>query len=98
MQILVVEDDQGISSFLAKGLGAEGYRTIVAGTADEAGALLGAMSTDIDLVLLDLGLPVRGRPGPAPTAAARRSGRARHHSDGPGRGGRQGGRAQRRRQ
>jgi two-component system OmpR family response regulator len=57
MQILVVEDDRGISSFLAKGLGAEGYCTIVAGTAEEAGALLGASSTDIDLVLLDLGLP-----------------------------------------
>ncbi len=57
MQILIVEDDRGISSFLTKGLNAEGYGTIVAGAADEAAALLDATSTDIDLVLLDLGLP-----------------------------------------
>ena len=57
MQILVVEDDRGISSFLAKGLRAEGYTTIVADSTEEASRLLGAVSADIDLVLLDLGLP-----------------------------------------
>jgi len=57
VQILVVEDDAGICSFLQKGLRAEGYRTTVAGTAAEADAVLGAAIMDIDLVLLDLGLP-----------------------------------------
>jgi len=57
MQILVVEDDRGISSFLEKGLRAEGYVTVVAGTADEALRLLEASECLTDLVLLDLGLP-----------------------------------------
>jgi DNA-binding response OmpR family regulator len=57
MQILVVEDDHGISSFLEKGLRAEGYHTTVAGTAESAGALLEVAGSDFDLVLLDLGLP-----------------------------------------
>ena len=57
MRILVVEDDPGITSFLRKGLGAEGYRTIEVG--DTAGALaaLAEGGADVDLVLLDLGLP-----------------------------------------
>jgi len=57
VQILVVEDDVGISSFLQKGLRAEGYGTTVAGTAAEAAAVLGTSAADVDLVLLDLGLP-----------------------------------------
>jgi DNA-binding response OmpR family regulator len=57
MQILVVEDDRGISSFLQKGLIAEGYPTVVAGTADEARSLLASDGRPADLVLLDLGLP-----------------------------------------
>ncbi len=57
MQILVVEDDQGISSFLEKGLGAEGYRTTVAPSAEIARSVLGSEANAIDLVLLDLGLP-----------------------------------------
>ncbi len=57
MQILVVEDDRGISSFLEKGLNAEGYRTTLAGTADEAMSVLSQSERPIDLVLLDLGLP-----------------------------------------
>jgi DNA-binding response OmpR family regulator len=57
VQILVVEDDAGICSFLQKGLRAEGYGTTVAGSASEADAVLGDSVTDIDLVLLDLGLP-----------------------------------------
>src|SRR5664279_5367234 len=57
MQILVVEDDRGISSFLEKGLGAEGYQTTVAGTATVAEAVLAGAGSEIDLVLLDLGLP-----------------------------------------
>jgi len=57
MQILVVEDDVGISSFLEKGLRAEGYRTTIASTAREALASLTSAEPSFDLVLLDLGLP-----------------------------------------
>ena len=57
MQILVVEDDRGISSFLEKGLKAEGYRTLVAATAEEARSHFGPAVPTCDLVLLDLGLP-----------------------------------------
>ncbi len=57
MQILVVADDQGISSFLEKGLRAEGYSTVVAGTADAALAVLAQPGAPTDLGLLDLGLP-----------------------------------------
>jgi DNA-binding response OmpR family regulator len=58
MRILVVEDDQRIASFLSKGLAAEGYTVRTATTADEADAQLRG-GTDVDLVLLDLGLPGR---------------------------------------
>ncbi len=56
MKILIVEDDPGISSFLEKGLRAEGYQSMVAGTVEAARAEL-AIEDDLDLVLLDLGLP-----------------------------------------
>ncbi|MDA8288432.1 MAG: response regulator transcription factor [Actinomycetota bacterium] len=55
--ILIVEDDEGIAAFLAKGLKAEGYATAVARDGDEALALAAASGDDLDLVLLDLALP-----------------------------------------
>ena len=55
--ILITEDDEGIASFLVKGLRAEGYATVVAGTGDDALALLRSSHESFDLVLLDLGLP-----------------------------------------
>ncbi|MHB8288409.1 MAG: response regulator transcription factor [Acidimicrobiales bacterium] len=55
--ILIVEDDQGIASFLAKGLKAEGYATAIARDGDEALAFTAMSGEDLDLVLLDLGLP-----------------------------------------
>ena len=55
--ILIVEDDEGIASFLAKGLKAEGYATTVARDGDEALAAAAAGGEDLDLVLLDLALP-----------------------------------------
>ena len=55
--ILIVEDDEGIASFLAKGLKAEGYARAVARDGDEALALAAASGEDLDLVLLDLALP-----------------------------------------
>lgn len=57
MNLLVVEDDPRIASFLEKGLGAEGYVITVAGTAREALAYARPPASDVDLVLLDLGLP-----------------------------------------
>ncbi len=57
MQILVVEDDRGISSFLEKGLRSEGYVPVVATTADAALAAFAISDPPPALVLLDLGLP-----------------------------------------
>ena len=55
--ILIVEDDEGIAAFVAKGLKAEGYATTVARDGDEALALATTAGDDLDLVLLDLALP-----------------------------------------
>jgi len=57
MNILIVEDDARITSFLAKGLKAEGYSTSSAADGDEARMLAEMPGTEYDLVLLDLGLP-----------------------------------------
>ncbi len=57
MNILIVEDDKRIVSFLVKGLRAEGYGTVVAGDGIEAVRLLSRDLGTFDLVLLDLGLP-----------------------------------------
>lgn len=55
MNVLLVEDDPRIASFIQKGLRAEGYMTAVASTVRDA---VGYVTTDdVDLVLLDLGLP-----------------------------------------
>lgn len=57
MPILIVEDDPRIASFLAKGLQAEGYPTVVVGTTLEATEQVAILGDSLDLVLLDLGLP-----------------------------------------
>ncbi len=57
MHVLIVEDDRGITSFLEKGLRAEGYAITVAGTSDDARLSLETADPPADLVLLDLGLP-----------------------------------------
>ncbi len=57
MNIVIVEDDVKIASFLAKGLKAEGYATMTISDGDEALNAIPAMGNDIDLVLLDLSLP-----------------------------------------
>ena len=54
--ILVVEDDAQIRNFICFTLEAEGYVCVAAATAEEAMRLLAA--EPIDLMLLDLGLPV----------------------------------------
>ena len=55
-RILVAEDEQRISSFLAKGLKANGFTPTV--VADGQSALDLACSGEFDLLVLDIGLPV----------------------------------------
>ncbi|MGH9081938.1 MAG: response regulator transcription factor [Acidimicrobiales bacterium] len=57
MNVLLVEDDSRIVSFIQKGLRAEGYMTEVAATVREAVAYVDPPIDDVDLILLDLGLP-----------------------------------------
>lgn len=54
-RILVVEDEQRISSFIAKGLKAEGFTPTV--VEDGITGLDYALTGDFDLIVLDLGLP-----------------------------------------
>ena len=54
-RILVVEDEDRIASFVAKGLKAEGFTTTVVG--DGVTGLDYALTGDFDLVVLDIGLP-----------------------------------------
>lgn len=53
--ILIVEDEARITDFLAKGLQASGFTTTPASNSQEASAI--ALDGNIDLLLLDLGLP-----------------------------------------
>ncbi|GAA1353915.1 response regulator transcription factor [Falsarthrobacter nasiphocae] len=55
-RILIVEDDLSIASFIEKGLRAQGYATLHAG--DGRSALVIARYGELDLIILDLGLPV----------------------------------------
>lgn len=70
-RILVVEDDVRISGFLEKGLRATGYVPVVVGTAQKAEAA--AVTEELDLVILDMGLP--GGDGLAVLRALRAAGR-----------------------
>jgi DNA-binding response OmpR family regulator len=54
-QILIVEDEQRIASFVAKGLRAEGHQPTVVG--DGRAGLDEALSGRFDLMVLDIGLP-----------------------------------------
>ncbi|MBC7551493.1 MAG: response regulator, partial [Cellulomonas sp.] len=53
--ILIAEDEERISSFIAKGLRAAGYTPTAVGTGREALDL--ARTGEFDLLVLDLGLP-----------------------------------------
>jgi DNA-binding response OmpR family regulator len=57
MKVLIVEDDPNITSFIAKGLVATGHVVSSAATYDEARTALVDQQDQLDLVLLDLGLP-----------------------------------------
>lgn len=56
-RILIVEDEERISSFLEKGLRSNGFTTSTAGTGADGLAL--ATTGEFDLVILDVGLPDR---------------------------------------
>jgi DNA-binding response OmpR family regulator len=58
-RILIVEDDRAVASVLEEGLREYGFSTSI--SPDGLDALERADSDDVDLVVLDLGLP--GRPG-----------------------------------
>ncbi|WP_448601563.1 response regulator transcription factor [Thermoleptolyngbya sp.] len=53
--ILIVEDESRITDFLSKGLQASGFTTTPASNSEDASAI--ALDGNIDLLLLDLGLP-----------------------------------------
>jgi DNA-binding response OmpR family regulator len=54
-RILIVEDEERISSFVAKGLTAEGHTAVA--VADGEAGLDHALAGQVDLVILDIGLP-----------------------------------------
>ncbi|WP_235738931.1 response regulator transcription factor [Nocardioides alcanivorans] len=54
-RILIIEDEERIAAFVAKGLRAEGHQTTVMG--DGPSGLDEALSGNHDLVVLDIGLP-----------------------------------------
>jgi DNA-binding response OmpR family regulator len=57
VHVLIVEDDERIASFLVKGLKAEGYVTSVAVDVPLANEIVDMYGDELDVVLLDLGLP-----------------------------------------
>ncbi|MEM6403496.1 MAG: response regulator [Cyanobacteria bacterium P01_D01_bin.116] len=56
-QILIVEDESRLAAFLQKGLRKNGYATVVAEDGEKAIEI--ALSKEFDLMLLDLGLPIK---------------------------------------
>ncbi|MEI2421219.1 response regulator, partial [Arthrospira platensis SPKY2] len=59
MAILLIEDEHGIITFVRRGLETAGYQVLVAD--DGIDGLTMALADDVELVILDLGLP--GIPG-----------------------------------
>lgn len=55
-RILIAEDEPHISAFVRRGLEASGYEAVVVEEGDTA--LAAAQQDDVDLLLLDIGLPV----------------------------------------
>ncbi len=55
-QILIAEDEERLAAFIEKGLRKKGFMTAIAEDGKQAIAL--AQSQQIDLLLLDLGLPL----------------------------------------
>lgn len=57
MHVLIVEDDERISSFLQRGLAGQGHQVTLAADGDDGLEL--ALDPHVELVILDLGLPRR---------------------------------------
>ena len=59
LTVLLVEDDRELRATLREALAVEGYRVVASASLADAQAVLAhdAGSSNIDLVLLDLGLP-----------------------------------------
>lgn len=55
MTVLIIEDEAGISTFVRRGMEAAGFA--VAGESDGRSGLMTAQRDDIEVVILDLGLP-----------------------------------------
>ena len=58
--ILLVDDEEAIRGFAQQALMKFGYKVLTASTGEEALELFSERSTDIDLVVLDLGMPGMG--------------------------------------
>jgi DNA-binding response OmpR family regulator len=56
-RVLIAEDDHLISSFVAKGLQANGFSTLIVDDGEEAERL--GLTDEFDLLILDMGLPDR---------------------------------------
>ena len=56
-RILIVEDEARLAAFVEKGLRRSGFKTTIAEDGEQA--IRQAESGDFDLVLLDLGLPIK---------------------------------------
>ncbi|MDA8286061.1 MAG: response regulator transcription factor [Actinomycetota bacterium] len=54
---MVIEDDPKIALFLERGLEAEGHAVTVASSAEDARRWLSVLGPELELILLDLGLP-----------------------------------------
>jgi DNA-binding response OmpR family regulator len=55
VRIVVIEDDERIASFVARGLSAQGHQVMTASTGLDG--IEAASEADLDLIILDLGLP-----------------------------------------
>ncbi len=78
MAILIVEDEQGIVSFVRRGLESAGYTVVVA--SDGVDGLAMAMLPDVEMVILDLGCKESRRRG-YPAHAGLATDRAGHRPD-----------------
>ncbi len=56
-KILIAEDESRIASFIEKGLRKNGFNTVIATDGEQAWEML--QSENFDLLLLDLGLPIK---------------------------------------
>ena len=58
--VLLVDDEESVRDFARQALMKFGYRVLAASTGEEALELFGAKFTEIDLVVMDLGMPGMG--------------------------------------